>query len=266
MPIKGEHHSKDLLKSIKSALGKDKALYLKWCYVGRLYLFEAGVKEKRGCPYPNSIPCSMALPELNEHADASYSYEFGRCFMRKILAGKITSKDFVDFFKKECLYYKKPRGRFLMTHDFGYRFYEKNPELHKLGAVLITTIPGFPHIYHREIFPEGNINPINQEIFNLYKKLLKIRKEYRAIKEGEIENVWEEGDNVIAYLRKYKDEKVIVVVNFLNKQATSTLNLSFLSKGTILYDELNDETFNVNEPSNFKIFVPAYGSRILVLK
>jgi len=125
-PVEGEHHSKDLIRSIKSALGKDKALYLEWCYLRRLYLFEAGVEEKDcGCPYLNPIPCSMALPELNEYADACYSYEFGKCFMKKILAGKITSKDFVEFFKKECLYYGKPRGRFLMTHDFGYHFYEK---------------------------------------------------------------------------------------------------------------------------------------------
>jgi len=265
-PVEGKHHSKDLLKSIKSALGKDKALYLEWCYLGRLYLFEVGVEERRGCPYPNPIPCSMALPELNEYADASYSYEFGKCFMKKVLAGKVSSKDFVEFFKKECLHYGKPRGRFLMTHDFGYQFYEKNPEIHKLGAVLITTIPGFPHIYHREIFPEGNLNPVNQEMFNFYKKLLKIREKSRALKEGEIENVWKEGDNVIAYLRKYKDEKVVVVVNFLSKLATSTLDLSFLPKGTVLYDELNNETFDINDPSNFKISVPKYGARILTIK
>jgi len=262
-PVEGEHHSKDLLKSIKSALGKDKALYLEWCYLGRLYLFEAGVEEREGCPYPNPIPCSMALPELNEYADACYSYEFGKCFMKKVLTGKITSKDFVEFFKKECSYYGKPRGRFLMTHDFGYQFYEKNPELHKLGAVLITTIPGFPHIYHREIFPEGDVNSINQEMFNLYKKLLKIREEYKAIKEGEIENVWEGGDNVIAYLRKYEDEKVVVVVNFQNRSVKAFLKIPF-EKGAILYDLLNNQRLSIDDPDNFAITLAPYEARILV--
>jgi len=262
-PVEGEHHSKPLLKSIKSALPEDKVLYLEWCYPGRLYLLEAGVEERGGCPSPNPIPCSMALPELNEQADASYSYEFGRCFMKKVLAGKITSKDFVEFFKKECLYYKKPRGRFLMTHDFGYQFYEKNQKLHKLGSVLITTLSGFPHIYHREIFPEGDISPINREMFNFYKKLLKIREEYRAIKEGGIENVWEGGDNVVAYLRKYEDEKVVVVVNPQNKIAKSILKVPF-EKREALYDLLNNESFIVNDPDNFKIALPPYGARILV--
>ena len=262
-PVEGEHHSKDLLKSIKSALGKDKALYLEWCYLGRLYLFEAGVEEEEGCPHPNPIPCSMALPELNEYADACYSYEFGKCFMKKVLTGKITSEDFVEFFKKECLYYKKPRGRFLMTHDFGYHFYEENPELHKLGAVLITTIPGFPHIYHREIFPEGDAKSINQEMFNLYKKLLRIRKEYRAIKEGEIENVWKGGDNVIAYLRKYEDEKVVVVVNFRNRSVKAFLKIPF-EKGEVLYDLLNNQRFLIDDPDNFAITLAPYEARILV--
>jgi len=48
----------------------------------------------------------------------------------------------------------------------------------------------------------------------------------------------------------------IVVMNFLDGEATFILIcLSYL-----LHDELNDETFNVNDPSNFKTSVPAYGS------
>jgi len=39
------------------------------------------------------------LPELNEQVNASYSYEFGRFFMKKVLIGKITSKDLVEFLK-----------------------------------------------------------------------------------------------------------------------------------------------------------------------
>ena len=264
-PVEGRHHSEYLLKSVKSALGEDKALYLEWGYLGRLYLLSAGVKEEGGCPVPNPIPCYIALPELNEYADASYSYEFGKCFMRDIIGGKITSKDFVDFFKRECLYYGKPRGRFLMTHDFGYQFYEKNPKLHKVGAVLITTIPGFPHIYHREIFPDGDASSINQEIFNLYKKLLRIREKFKAIKQGAIESVWKGGDNVIAYMRKYEDEKVVIVANFQGKSVTSTLKIPF-EKGEVLYDLLNDQQFLIDNPNNFEVTLPPYGVRILVRK
>ncbi len=30
-------------------------------------------------------------------------------------------------------------------------------------------------------------------------------------------------------------------------------------------DELNDEEFSVNNPTNFKIYIPYYGSGILIL-
>jgi len=262
-PVEGEHHSKYLLESIKSALEEDKALYLEWAYLGRLYLYNAGVEEEDGCPCPNPIPCSMALPELNEFADASYSYEFGRCFMRDVIMGRVTSEDFVEFFEEECLYYGKPRGRFLMTHDFGYQFYENNPHLHKIGAVLITTIPGFPHIYHREIFPDGDIDSINYEMFNLYKKLLDIREKYRAIKRGTIENVWKGGDNIIAYLRKCEDEKIVVVVNFQGRNVTSILEVPF-GEGEVLYDVLNRESIVIDEPDNFELTLHPYEAKILV--
>ena len=35
------------------------------------------------------------------------------------------------------------------------------------------------------------------------------------------------GDNVIAYLRKYEDEKVVVVVNFQNRSVKAFLKISF---------------------------------------
>jgi len=107
---------------------------------------------------------------------------------------------------------------------------------------LITTIPGFPHIYHREIFPDGDTSSINLEMFNLYKKLLKIREKYKAIKQGTIENVWKGGDEVIAYLREYENEKVIVIANFQERNATSILKIPF-EKGEVLYDLLNNERF-----------------------
>jgi len=85
-------------------------------------------------------------------------------------------------------------------------------------------------------------------MFNLYKKLLKIREEYKAIKEGEIENVWEGGDNVIAYLRKYEDEKVVVVVNFQNRSVKAFLKISF-KKNKILYGFL--QWLLIDDPDNF---------------
>ncbi|MCK4809904.1 MAG: alpha-glucosidase C-terminal domain-containing protein [Candidatus Omnitrophica bacterium] len=95
---------------------------------------------------------------------------------------------------------------------------------------------------------------------------MNIRGKSNALKYGSIENVWESGDNTYAYLREYEDEKVIVVMNFLNREAISYLDLSFFPKGTVLYDELNNERFTVSNSSNFKISIPKHGSRILTEK
>ena len=264
-PVEGEHNSKNLLKSIKSAIGNDKVLYLEWHYLGRVYLLQKGVEEEGGCPVPNPIPCSVALPELNEFAEASYSYEFGKCFIPNILTGKVSSQDLVNFFKDECTYYGKARGRFLMTHDFGFKFYMVNKRFHKPGAILITTVPGFPHIYHREIFPQGDIAPINREMFDFYKKLLSIRSKYPALRYGSIENVWAGGDNTLAYMREYDEEKVVIVINFQGRNVTSILNLPF-PEGSTLIDVLNNESFYVKNPKNFEISIPAYTGRILILE
>lgn len=152
-----------------------------------------------------------------------------------------------------------------MTHDFGYDFYSSHPELHKVGAVLITTVPGFPHIYHREIFPLGGIDAINEEVFNLYKKLLSIRGKFDALKKGSIENMWKEGDNAYAYMREYGNEKVFVALNFQAKEISVILELP-VKNGSTLYDLLNEERFRVNDSANFKVDLPAYGARILTLE
>jgi len=265
-PVEGEHHSRDLLRSIKEAIGNDKVLYLEGHYLGRIYYPEDLIIDKSNCPIPNPVPCWMMLPKLNEFAEASYSYEFGRCFViGKILTGQATSEDLVNFFKNECIFYGKARGRFLMTHDFGFGLYSSQKQFHKPGAVLITTIPGFPHIYHRELY-NVYMTEIDQEMVEFYRKLLSIRDKYIAIKYGSIENVWKSGDNIYAYLREYEDEKVIVLINFQYKTKTTTcfLNLPFNS-GVSLYDVLNNEFFLVNDPDNFEISVSPFGSRILVL-
>ncbi len=104
---------------------------------------------------------------------------------------------------------------------------------------------------------------------DFYKKVFKIRNSFPALKYGGVEsisNIWKSGDNIYAYLRSCKFESIIVAVNLLNRVAVSMLDLSFLAKRAVLYDELNNEEFTVNDPDKFRISVPAYGARILMRK
>jgi len=199
------------------------------------------------------------FPGVEEICD----YLYGRDVLGWILTTKPTSSELVEKIKNV-------NNRVYHIPDL--EKYDLSAQQQKALLVLISTLPGVPmvrvgeEIGFRGSFESGPINweEGNYELREFYKKVFKIRNRHNALKYGSIENVWKSGDNTYAYLRKYENESVIVVINSLNKQATSILNLSFLPKGSILYDELNNETFIVNNPDNFRISIPAYGSRILI--
>jgi len=210
-------------------------------------------------------------PILDEICEASYSYHL---YYR--LEEVKSSKQLIDILKEERIWYNRQRIRLLESHDTP-RINEILPHLNKPLIVLISTIPGIPwvqagqEIGARNSYFFDHQNPEvdwangDYELREFYKKVFEIRNNNNALKYGTIENVWKSGDNTYAYLRSYKEDNVVVIINFQNKRVSSTLNLPFSSDST-LYDELNNEYFVVNDPSNFKITLPAYGSRILVLE
>lgn len=154
--------------------------------------------------------------------------------------------------------------------------------------VMMSTLPGTPKIVagqevgetqdggnwgtgNSEFFtakPEVDWKNGNYELKDFYKKVFVIRNSHLALEYGgdeSIANVWKSGDNIFAYSRIYENETVAVVINFRSKKASAVLSLPFKS-GNVLQDELNGESFNLSDPVNFKISIPAYGSRILTSK
>ena len=253
--IPGDHSSIELFRSVKDAITKIKP--------------DAILFAEVPC-------CSPGDSALDEVCEVSYSHAFAKYFHFKILIeGSYKPKDLTKLLEKENIRYNRTRVYYFETQN-GPRINKIAPQLNKPLLVLISTIPRVPMIQAGQEIGATNgyfgENPSvdwahgDYKLREFYKKVFNIRNSNNALKYGSITNAWKSGDNTYAYLREYEDEKVIVVINFLDKTATSTLNLSFLPKGTVLYDELNDETFNVNEPGNFKISIPKYGSRILTLK
>ena len=201
------------------------------------------------------------FPKAEEICD----YFYGRDVL-KWLFNKPNSKEFVEKIK-----------------DMNNRVYiMPNLEIHNLSLqeqkaliVLISTLPGVPMIRAgeeigvrgAEAFESGiDWDKGDYKIREFYNKIFKIRNSHPTLKYGTISNVWKSGDRTYAYVREYRDEKIIVVINFLDKPAISELDLPFMPKGTVLYDELKDKEFVVNNPSNFQIPVPAHGARILIKK
>jgi len=152
------------------------------------------------------------------------------------------------------------------------------PSMDKNFLVLISTIPGVPLIQAgqevgetKDWFKSGNPDPQvdwNGGDYNLrgfYEKALNIRNSNDALKYGDIRNAWKSGDNTFAYSRTYGNETAVIAINFNGKESASILNVPFI-RGTMLEDELTNERFAVGDPANFRITVPAYGSRILTIK
>ena len=228
------------------------------------------------CNYPHYHPST----NMDEVVEISEDYLFCKILRDYITTSIISSDEFVRWLNNEPVIHGRTRYRMWrnwnMFDRFTINFTINDPRYLPMVSIL-STIPGVPKVTQWEIIEEPPIDVLNalniKEIKfpvdvrrDHWKKVLNIRNNNNALKYGSIENVWKSGDNTYICLREYEDEKVIVAINFLDKQAISTLNLSFLENGTILYDGLNNETFVVSDPPNFEISIPAYGSRILFLK
>lgn len=93
----------------------------------------------------------------------------------------------------------------------------------KIAWALIATFPGVPCIYYGdEIGLEGYKDPFNRctypwgnedlELFEFFKKMNNIRKENKALVEGDFIPLYSK-DDVIAYERKLKEESLIFILN-----------------------------------------------------
>ena len=209
-----------------------------------------------GCYYPYYQPYT----DLDEVMDISDDYSFMSLLRTHVIENKLTSAGFVDWVKNRPVLYDRLRYVTYRNSEFQSRsvaprrFIQEDSRYPSL-VTLLCTIPGVPKVTYFELTSR----------FDEWKTVLPIRNNNNALKYGSLENVWKSGDDTYAYLRSYEDENVVVVINFRDKTVTSILSLPF-SSDSVLYDELNDESFTVDDPDNFQISVPAYGSRILVLQ
>jgi glycosidase len=254
--ISGDHSSQELLRSIKREITKvkpDAILISEWPTVEKTKPSELSI-----------------FTELDEEAEASYSYYF---YYR--LGEIVRGKKLFDVIGEENISFNRTRIRFSESHDTYQRMNKIVPQLNKPLTVLISTVTGIPMIQagqeigaKDEFFtnPQVDWGHGDYELRKFYKKVFEIRNNNDALKYGSLKSVWNSGDNIYAYLRSYNDENVVIIISFVDTEAVSKFDVSFLNTGTILYDALNEEQFIINDPNNLEISVPAHGSRILILK
>ncbi|EKO1911878.1 alpha,alpha-phosphotrehalase [Clostridium botulinum] len=90
----------------------------------------------------------------------------------------------------------------------------------------------------------------NNSIFYHYQKLIKLRKEYDIISYGNFELILEEDKSIFAYLRNYKNEKLLVINNFYGKESLFKLPTELKLgeyKNKILISNYKDSPANFRE-------------------
>ena len=76
---------------------------------------------------------------------------------------------------------------------------------------------------YKEINAENNLKDENS-IFNHYKKLIKLRKDYKVISEGKTIPILKDDKNVLSFIREYNNEKILVINNFYGNECTADLS------------------------------------------
>ncbi|WP_020005407.1 alpha,alpha-phosphotrehalase [Brachyspira innocens] len=76
---------------------------------------------------------------------------------------------------------------------------------------------------YKEINAENNLKDENS-ILNHYKKLIKLRKDYKVISEGKTIPILKDDKNVLSFIREYNNEKILVINNFYGNECTANLS------------------------------------------
>ena len=94
----------------------------------------------------------------------------------------------------------------------------------KENAGFSNANPWIEVIYnYKDINVENNLKDENS-IFNHYKKLIKLRKDYKVISEGKTIPILKDDKNVFAFIREYNNEKLLVINNFYANECTIDLS------------------------------------------
>jgi glycosidase len=212
--------------------------------------------------------------------------KWSETLMNKVAHNRATSKEFVEGVKSEPVLYNGLRANFLENHDTA-RVSLGFPEQHRTLFVLIATMPGLPVVHAGQELgdktkPDAG-GPVPQvvnwkggdkELEAFYTQMLKLRAENEALQKGDLEDVWKQGDNTIAFLRSSGRNHVITMLNLGGKEARSTLSipiekLGFKPESQVqLRDELNNETFTRKgtDLQDLELVVKPYGYRVITIK
>lgn len=104
---------------------------------------------------------------------------------------------------------------------------------------------------YTEINARGQIED-KDSVFSYYKKLIALRHKYDVIVYGDYEVLDPEDDDVFAYVRRYNEEKILVINNFTDKKLTRDYGQN---EGKLLLGNYNDDNKLEIRPYESKVYM-----------
>lgn len=173
-------------------------------------------------------------------------------------------------YKNLCLY------NFVDNHDVNRvaSTLRRKEYLYNVYTILYT-MPGVPSVYYgseygieaikgkgtdlplRPVFDLEQFEKENMDIYNHIVKLGKIRKENKALKYGDFQNIVIKNEQ-LAYCRSFEDEKTYVLLNLNENDFEMDINLDF-NEGMDLLDDINEKISG----GMVKIRIPAFSAKII---
>ncbi|KKM88268.1 hypothetical protein LCGC14_1260450 [marine sediment metagenome] len=198
----------------------------------------------------------IASPWLQgDEFDSVMNYPFRQLVVDFFAKNKINAKEFDEGLTWIRKAYKKEVNHILYnligSHDTP-RFLtlcRGNVRKMMLAMIFQMTYPGIPVIYYgdergmvggadpdnRRAMDWGELKGQRKELFELYKKLVTLRKSHPALKIGEFfTHFIDRKNNIYSYLRRSEDEEVIVVLNNSGKVRKVKVNTPNVWRGSIV--------------------------------
>ena len=174
--------------------------------------------------------------ELVELFDMSYGWP-GHHVMNRIASGENNVNDLINNIKENSNSYSKNHilMNFTSNHDensWGGTVFERLGKGVKNLSALTYFIPGMPLLYNGQeyglnkrlqFFEKDYIPKLENEYFDFYKKLSKIKQEQKALhltSNQNFENIETSNSNVVLFKREYEEEKIYFLSNLSNKTET----------------------------------------------
>ncbi|WP_160679253.1 alpha-glucosidase [Clostridium sp. C8-1-8] len=99
-------------------------------------------------------------------------------------------------------------------------------------------------------------------IFYYYQKLIKLRKENPIIVYGDINLLYKDDENIFSYIRKFEDERLLVILNFFEKEVQFKLPADVKFKEA----ELLIANYEVDTNNIDNILLKPYEARVYLLQ